>query len=591
MNARRILRLPLAATLAALAISHAAAQRAAQAPPSDAMLRAMRDELARSIQQLRLDTLAKPYFIAYRVTESRGEGASARLGSLLGENAGRENRLMQVEVRVGDYKFDNTNYFGAGFMPSQFVGFDFLPIDDDYTEFRRHLWLATDKAYKQALEALSQKRAAMEARSNNDSLADFSHEAVTNTIDDVAQATANKQQMQALAKDLSAVFRDSPEMYTSSVGVSTNWSRVLYVNSEGTSYSRARPRASVNASASTQALDGTALSMNYSATAPSFAELPNRDSLMKGVKDLVSRLSEQRRLPVADAYDGPVLFEGEAAAELFNMLVANKLVGSRRPVSAQAFGAMMAQAGGNNEWEDLIGATVLPRWMTVVDDPSLATLGGKPVESYTVDEEGVATRATTIVDHGVLKTLLTGRTPVTGVEHSSGNHFGNGARPVHVIVKSDSTISHDDLRKKLLALAAAQGRTYGVVVTLITSGNAASADPQEMIMMMVSQQGGRAPQIIRGMRALKVYADGHEEPMRAADMTGLSATSFKEIVGTAARETSYSLGFAGGASPIFGAIGGGAVNYQVPDLLFPSVSVRKPRANPPRLPFVDPPKP
>ncbi|HEY2165258.1 MAG TPA: metallopeptidase TldD-related protein, partial [Gemmatimonadaceae bacterium] len=390
-------------------------QPAAQAPRNDVVVRAMRDELARSVQQLRLDTLPKPYFIAYRVTEGQGEGASARLGSLVGDGDGRGSRFLQVEVRVGDYAFDNTNYFGAGFIPTQFVGFGGLPVDDDYQELRRQIWLATDRAYKQALEGLSQKRAALETRSRTDDLADFSHEPVTNTVDETPPAAApNRQALETLARDLSATFRSASEIYSSSAGVQTSWSRTIYLNSEGTSWVRAKPHASVNAQASTQAMDGTALSMSYSVQADAFAELPSRDSLLKGVRDLATRLTEQRHVPLADAYDGPVLFEGAAAAELFNQLVAGKLTGMRTMVTSPTFAGLAAPRG--NDWGDLIGSLVLPRWMTVVDDPTLGAMDGRPVESYRVDEDGVATRVTTIVDHGVLKTLLTGRTPVTGVE-------------------------------------------------------------------------------------------------------------------------------------------------------------------------------
>jgi predicted Zn-dependent protease len=572
MTAPMIRRVRSAALLAGVflgAMSAAGAQGAAQTPGNDAIMRAMRDELARSIQQLRLDTLQKPYFIAYRVTESDGQGASGQLGSLVGTGVGRGSRFFQVEMRVGDYAFDNTNYFGAGFMPSAFVGFGELPLDDDYQEMRRQIWLATDHAYKQALEALSQKRAALETRSRTDSLADFSHEAVTNTVDDVPQPAApNRQMMETLARDLSATFRTAPEIYNSSVGVSVSWSRTIYLNSEGTSYTRSRPHASVNAQASTQATDGTALSMSYNAQAASLAELPGRDSLMKAIRDLAARITEQRHVPLADAYDGPVLFEGPAAAELFNRIIVGKLVGARRPVTSPTFGALAAQGG--NDWEDLVGSLVLPRWMSVVDDPTLRSMDGKPVDYYRVDDDGVTTRATTVVDHGLLRALLTSRTPVTGVEHSTGNRFGGGARPMHVIVTADSSLSDEEMRRKLLALAAAQGRPYGVVVRQLGGG------------------GGTAA--VRGMRVVKVFADGHEEPMRGAEISGVSANSFKEIAAASQARTVHAVAFAAGGSFMAGNAGSGAVTYQIPSLLFANFSIRKPRGTTPKLPVVPPPQ-
>ena len=559
----------------------------ARAPKSEVIVRAMRDELARSVQQLRLDTLPKPYFIAYRVTESQGVGETARLGSLVGEGESRGARFLQVEVRVGDYAFDNTNYFGAGFVPTQFVGFGALPVDDDYQELRRQIWLATDRAYKQALEALSQKRAALETRSRTEDLADFSHEPVTNTVDEVAPPPApSRQTVEALARDLSATFRSMPDIYSSSVGVSTSWTRTIYMNSEGTSYVRSRPHASVSAQASTQALDGTGMSMSYGATAPTFSELPGRDSLLKGIRDLAARLTEQRRVALADPYDGPVLFDGPAAAELFNQLLAGKLIGMRAPVSSATF-ARIVSAGGN-DWSDLIGSLVLPRWMSVSDDPTLAAVDGHSVESYRVDEDGVAARATTVVDHGILKTLLAGRTPVTGVEHSTGNKFGGGPRPVHVTVSADSSLSAPDLRRRLLALAAAQGSQYGVIVEQLSGPATTGDDPEAMVAILMGQQDRAAP-VVRAMRAVRVYADGREEPMRGALISGLSATSFKDIAAASQARTLHTDTFISGANFLAGNAGTGTVTYLVPSLLFANLSIRKPRGTTPKLPVVPPP--
>jgi PmbA/TldA metallopeptidase C-terminal domain len=563
------------------------AQGSSQAPKSDVLVRAMHDELTRSMEQLRLDTLPKPYFIAYRVSEAQSVGASARLGALVGQGDFRGSRILQVEVRVGDYAFDNTNYFGAGFLPTQYVGFGALPVDDDYQELRRQIWLSTDRAYKQALEALSQKKAALETRSRTEDLADFSHEPMTNTVDEVPPpAPPNRQALEALARDLSATFHSASEIYSSSVGVATGWSRTVYMNSEGTSYVRAEPHASVSAQASTQATDGTALSMSYLAQANTFAELPSRDSLMKGVRELATRLTAQRHVPLADAYDGPVLFDGAAAAELFNQLVASRLIGSRQPITSPTFARVIA--GGGNDWADLIGSLVMPRWMSVVDDPSVRTMDGRPVESFRVDEDGVATRATTVVDHGMLKTLLTSRTPVTGVDHSTGNRFGGGPRPMHVMVNADSALSDADMRRKLITLAAAQGRPYGVIVRQLSGPGTVGEDPEAMVAMFMGQQDRAAP-VVRGMRAVKIFADGHEEPMRGALISGLNATGFKDIAAASQGRTLHTDVFFSGASPFAGNAGSGTVTYLMPSLLFANLSIRKPRGTTPTLPVVPPP--
>jgi hypothetical protein len=259
-------RTAFAATLLACAASLGVAQSPARSgDKTDRVMQAMRDEMARSIKDLRLDTLPKPYYIAYRISEEENVAAGARLGSLLSAQDERGERYLQVELRVGDYAFDNTNFYGAGFMPTEYVGFGSMPLDDDYQEIRRQLWLATDRAYKQAVEALTQKRAALQTRSPSEAVPDFSREPVTNTVEEPRMPSVNRAALDSFARDLSAVFKATPEIYSSSVSIGTGVSRVRYLNSDGTSYVLARASAGVRVHASTQATDGMPLTDYFSA--------------------------------------------------------------------------------------------------------------------------------------------------------------------------------------------------------------------------------------------------------------------------------------------------------------------------------------
>src|ERR1017187_2803943 len=98
----RIARLSLLLTAAAcMASLHA---------QDDIMMKAMRDEMARSMKQLTIENLEKPYFIAYRVVDSESAGAGASFGALNNTGSNR-SRMLHVEVRVGDYKLDNSHFF------------------------------------------------------------------------------------------------------------------------------------------------------------------------------------------------------------------------------------------------------------------------------------------------------------------------------------------------------------------------------------------------------------------------------------------------------------------------------------------------
>src|SRR5271170_5856894 len=115
----------------------------AKALQEDPQLRAMNDELARS-QTLRLNDLPRPYFISFSSDDVDLFTASASLGGLLSSGDGRV-RIAAVQVRLGDYKFDNMNCaFSAALRSVP------LPVEDDYNALRTTLWLASDTIYKRA---------------------------------------------------------------------------------------------------------------------------------------------------------------------------------------------------------------------------------------------------------------------------------------------------------------------------------------------------------------------------------------------------------------------------------------------------------
>ena len=141
-----------------------------QAPPADPLLQALRDEVERS-KKLAITGLEPPYFVQYVVDDADSFSVSATLGGLVSRRRSRF-RSPEVQVRVGDYKSDNTNFAG-GMMGGSRYDLDNFPIDSDYMAMRRHLWLETDSAYKGAVEALSRKRAGMRNLTESEQLDDF----------------------------------------------------------------------------------------------------------------------------------------------------------------------------------------------------------------------------------------------------------------------------------------------------------------------------------------------------------------------------------------------------------------------------------
>jgi hypothetical protein len=562
------------------------------------ILRAMRDELDRSMKKLKLENLEGPYFIAYRIQERSGTHASATAGSLLTSGELR-NRMLIVEVRVGSPALDNTNFLSLPVGPSgvarMFGGVMPVTVENDYDELRRQLWLATDGAYKKALDDLSKKRAALQNRTRSDEIPDFT-KADPVTISPAAAPVIQLRQadLEAHVRDLSSIFVKTPDIHTSSVRISGGKSTVWYLNSEGSSFVRQTPLVSLVAQAATQADDGMPLQDFVTAYAPSLEQLPKKAELEGMVRSMRANLQALRSAAAPDNYTGPVLFEGQAAAEVFSQVFAPKLLAARMPISdnPQVTSRMTSQA--ENPLVDRLGSRVLPTFLSVVDRPVLSQHGGVLlVGGYPVDDDAVRAAETQVVQAGILKTLLSTRNPVRGILSSSGNRRGNQALPSNVIVTTEGGLTAPELKQRLIDLAKQRGKEYGILVRRV--GNPSIQSSRDRVMfgpMMPGQEGTRLEGAIL---AYQVFPDGSEKLLRNAQIGELSLSSFKDILAAGKDGLAYTSPFRAPSSNPFGSmmalefafgdIPGPLVSFVVPSLLFEDVSVRKPTGEFPKPPL------
>jgi len=123
-------------SLASVLLASAAVLCAAQ---PDAVMDAMQAELNRSMK-LELGQLEKPYYAAFTVDDDHTWSASATLGGLISSHAS-SFRAPFVRIRVGDYKFDQTNWTGAGAQGPRYDLRNFPLDDDNPLVLRQYLWL------------------------------------------------------------------------------------------------------------------------------------------------------------------------------------------------------------------------------------------------------------------------------------------------------------------------------------------------------------------------------------------------------------------------------------------------------------------
>ncbi len=562
------------------------------------LMKAMRDELGRSMEKLQLEGMEKPYYVAYWVQESQNFRVAASLGGVLNRGGG-SSRSLSVQVRVGEPGFDNTNFFDFGAMRSGVVWTGMptpLPLADDYGELRRKIWLATDGAYKQAVHRLAKKRAALQNKTRAEEVADFSQEEPVEFRDSRPLVElADAAQVETTVKELSALFQEAPHIFASQVRAQLRRTTTYFVNSEGSAYVQSEPSARIRALGGTQASDGTELEDFVVAYGRSWEDLPGQTDLAKKIRGMIAHLDQLREAENIELYSGPVLFEGQAAAELVSQVLVPRLLGQRVPRLDDPRNERYVQRS-RNPFQDRLGARVLPRFLSIVDDPTVKHHGSVPLlGGYEVDEEAVRSGETTVVRRGILKTLLTTRNPVRGVPNSTGNRRNMGPAPSNLFVRAQNGMNRDEIKQELLSLVQERGLDYGIIVRRLGNPHLKlSRDRSAAFMMPGSRESSRVEPAIL---AYKVLSDGREEPIRKVTLSGVSESSFRDIVAASDTAEVYDMEYRRPdrmfASFFMMGAGGSMeaplMSLVTPSLLFEDVTLKRPAEDIPRPPVTPPP--
>jgi hypothetical protein len=558
--------------LAAIALctcALAAPDRAAHAggPPPPQAVRAMTDELARAIDKLELPGIGKPYYLSYQLWDERVATAAASFGALTSSNTSPQ-RTVDIDLRIGDYALDNSNFADER---RQAVS---LGAEDDYDAARHELWLATDRAYKAAGEALDRKQAVIKEEAQNpDEAPSFSKDMPVKLSDTAPLATPELPRLEALAGKLSAVFRANPDAYRGTVRVREVRGNRYFVSSEGASAAAAFNEVRVTVTCATQADDGMPLHDSIAFVAPSFDQLPREPDMVAQVEALSKQLSALRKAPIVDDYAGPVVFRGTAAGRVVRALLAESLAGTPAPKGSRPG----ARAVGDSELAGKVGQRILPLGVSVVDDPTLARSAGQPLTGhFAFDEEGIATRRVSLVEDGVFKRFLMSRTPRKGFEHSTGHGRSSPLQPVrahpaNLIVSTSRGVSDRELVRRALAAAKQQGLPYIIAVDHITAPELGDID-----MALLSDPGSMIgkPSLVK-----RVYPDGREELVRGAAFAAVPLRALKDLVdiGNAGVPYHYLSAGTGPFEALVEPPAGIAISIVAPPLVFRDLDIKKPR--------------
>lgn len=466
-----------------------------EAAKGDVLLEALLTELDRSKASLKMDQVQAPYYIEYRVNDVDDYNAEAAFGAVR-ESARSHLRVLRVVVRIGDYKQDS--FYGQGTGNASI-----LPLDNDPVALRRQIWLLTDEAYKNAADAYSEKLAAMKQFTTDaNPVDDFARAPVISAVGDTVSLNFDRIEWEKTLQDVTNLYRQYPQLQLVTASARFTAVNEYFVNSEGTIVRQGRTSATVTLASTTQAADGMRLGRSPFWTERRPEDLPSRSELLKESRNALDTLQTLEKAPIVEeSYRGPVLFAPDAADDIMAALVGNNVLG-RKP-----------QPGRPNRTTGVFATSyktrVLPKFVTVVDDPTMKTYQGKDLlGSYRVDSEGVKAREVALINDGMLENYLLGRQPLRDFPSSNGHGRATpGGAPQPgvgvLLVKSSEPQTPKALNEKLKQMAAAEDKAYGYRVDTLGPGN--------------------SPRLL-----YRVYAnDGHEELVRGAVFNELDVRALR----------------------------------------------------------------
>ena len=591
-----------------IALGSGAAAGAQVPQDNDHTLQAMRDEMTRAKTRLELkipniEQPVRPYFVQYRLLDLEVREVVAEFGTLLSSTHTR-NRFMDVDARVGSYKLDSSNFVSdegfRGFIgPTGQVG-----IDRDYDSLRQDLWIATDQAFKEAVETYSRKQAYLSSLARQSDIDDFAKGEPVQLVEALETPDWTSRNWDQEARETSATLRAFSEIHESRVTYYLVYATEYLLTSEGTEIRQNRHFAAIEAGVSTFANDGVPLNDFYATYATRPADLPGVETVRKGLNVAGTELMTLRAAPPAQDYTGPVLFEARAAAPMLAQVLGPAVNGARPPISfSPVMEQMLGNLGGKSDWVGRLGARVLPAGVSLVDDPSARDFRGTPlIGSYAVDNEGVRAQKVTLVDSGNLKNELMSRRPGPDFNESNGHGraaFLNDAKPTmsNLFFSSAQTLSAADLKKKFLDSCRAEKLNYCLVVREMDNPVLSLLHQEDFSELLASYGGGAGNGDRLPLVVYRVYPEtGREEMIRGSRIIGLNTRALRNLAGIGNDNFVYNYmqsqnnGFAGTALGAFGSAQVGLPAAVVaPSLLFDELEMRGARGEAKRLPLLPPP--
>ncbi len=283
------------------------------------------------------------------------------------------------------------------------------------------------------------------------------------SVGDTGKLSVDEARWTGVVQKLSAIFKNYPKLQRSCVSFKCRQINRWLLTSEGTKIRDTQSKYLLHMMVTAQAEDGMSLSDWEIVGAPNEKQMPDYDKMEAIAKNMAERMTKLCTVPKGEDYCGPVMFEGQAAGEFLYTLLGPNIS------MAEEFIGQNSDQGYFEHWrnplKDTLGRRILPKYVNLVDDPSLKEFKGVPLlGGYKYDDDGVAGKAITIAENGLLKGFCQGRVPTKHNSESNGHCFRGRSAPSILQLVATQTNSPAAMKQKLIELGKDAGLKYVLIV-------------------------------------------------------------------------------------------------------------------------------
>jgi len=449
---------------------------------------------------------------------------------VLTAQGGGPSRPARVEVVVGDDSVNSLRFDGGTEVElPEAAGNPRFVMDDLPPAVRRDLWLAADGAYRGAVQRLNLKLAELATRPTEKRAPDWASAEPVVAIDRSPPLPIDRKDLELRALALSGAVRSVPGLRSARAAFREVQGVHVMVDTDGMRVMQPDGYASVIIEMEAVRPDGVKISDRLQWTARSLSLLPPVQVMKTQALTAAMALADKAYVGLVGWFEGPVVFEDEAAADLFRYLLPPELRGTPAPLEA---GTSTAQ---QQRREPRLGRRLLPSGWTVVDDPAGTPEGF--AGARLIDREGVRGGRVELVDDGYVTELLMTRVPRLDRQVSTGHARGSvslapSARMTWWEVAPKRGLSAKAFDRKVAAARKA-ARVDGVLV----------------VRRLGPGWDGDLPNVVD---AVWRFADGTEVPAVALGFEGVDRRTLRQIAAATAAVTVHPYlgpGRAGGYAP------------------------------------------